>query len=182
MQDSIDDSQDSLKENEVRFFLCKKCGSRSLYVSQTVEIKETIEKVLLCTCGGGKEMEAVYRTEQVIRHFEEIGYLAMDRHVILGAPEEYKKDYHKDEDEVICPTCYKAFCNSDVYWSVNERYQEKTSDLTITCEGCGREIEFGYLDANSQDRIFLGEDDTEFVPWKATPDVKYRRNVKSETG
>jgi len=117
--------EDDLEENEVAFFKCAECGSRVLDVVQAIDVTESVESVLPCTCG--EEEQAAVRTERVTRCIENSGYLRGDRHIVIEEREEID----------------------------------------------GREIEFGYSHPNKQGRIFLGNDDSDFNPWKTFPDDKY---------
>ncbi len=177
MADEADIQGDQLEEDEVPFFKCKDCGSRRLELTRTVESIKTVRKVLPCDCDGG---EAACRNEWTHVEVQETGYVRANRHLRVEDWEETRElDSGADDDEVGCEDCYDRYRNRADRWQAKESRTEQDdsdSDLEITCGGCGREIEFGYSHANKQGRIFLGEDDADFNPWKTFPDPKYIEN------
>lgn len=131
--------------------------------------------MLPCYCEN--EETAVYRRERIVTQMQRTGYVTQGRHIHIEEREELDELEHDVEDEQIaCEACYEKYGEQPHLWEetrsdVDEDYDG--SDLTITCNGCDREIEFGYSHANKQGRIFLGDDDFDFNPWKTFPDPKY---------
>lgn len=176
MTDETEIDEDDLEEDEVAFFECKHCGSRTLLFTYLVDVHTTYESTLPCQCG--KEDQAVYRREQVITRLEETGYVTQDRHSQVEDSEILEEIERIVEDEEIsCARCYEEYGQESHLWEdVSEPEVDSdndAADLTIRCGGCDREIEFGYSHANKQGRIFLGEDDSDFNPWRTFPDPKY---------
>jgi len=166
--------EDDLEENEVAFFKCAECGSRVLDVVQAIDVTESVESVLPCTCG--EEEQAAVRTERVTRCIENSGYLRGDRHIVIEEREEIDELDREEETQITYQRCYEMCKDQNHLWDQVDREEdedEEGADLTITCGGCGREIEFGYSHPNKQGRIFLGNDDSDFNPWKTFPDDKY---------
>lgn len=172
MAENIEVGEDDLEENEVSFFKCKKCSSRILRITNIIDMVETIQKSLSCRCG--EEEEAAYRTEQINVQVEESGYVLESRHYTVEESDREEVDRDILDEVIICEKCYNKYENRPDQWEVTESSSEKEeSDLTIRCDGCDREIEFGYSHPNKQGRIFLGKDDRDFNPWKTFPDPKY---------
>jgi hypothetical protein len=175
MADETEMEENEPEEDEVPFFECKDCGSKRLEFTCTVEVLKTIKKVLPCRCGDGEE--AAWRNEWRRVEVEQTGYVRANRHLHIEASDETQElDNGTDDDEIGCEDCYNKYKDRADRWQVREsdsKPEDDDSDLTITCGGCGREIEFGYSHANKQGRIFLGEDDVDFNPWKTFPDPKY---------
>ena len=166
--------EDELEENELPFFKCNDCGSRVLHVCYTVEITTTTESVLPCKCGN--EEEAAYRTTELTEEQRQTGYVTPDRHFCIDEVEDTDELDRNQEDEIICEKCCKKYKDQDHLWQAGSPVvveDHEGADLTITCDGCDREIEFGYSHPDKQDRIFLGEDDSDFEPKKTFPDPKY---------
>ena len=166
--------EDKLEENEVGFFKCKDCGSRSLEVTLIIEKTEIRESVLPCQCGS--EENAGYLRERIVAQEQHSGYVKQDRHIHIEDCEKLDDLDHEVEDEqIICERCYKKCKDQPQLWYVTNSEVDEGDDfdLTITCNGCDREIEFGYSHPNKQGRIFLGEDDRDFNPWLTFPDPKY---------
>jgi hypothetical protein len=173
----VDDemNEDELEENEVAFFKCKECGSRTLDVTWIIEITEICESELTCQCGA--EINAAYLRERIVTQEQRTGFLEQDRHTRIEETETLDElDREVEDEQIVCKKCYKKYKDELHLWCVSETHVTKDreeDDLTITCNGCGREIEFGYSHPNKQGRIFLGADDTEFNPYKTFPDPKY---------
>ena len=176
--DEID--EDDLDEDEVAFFKCNSCGLR---VSISVAVTETVESRLSCRCGEGND--AAIRTETTTMLVEKTGYVTQDRHVFIEESEDVEQLDRTSEDETVdCEMCLNKIGCDPAAWGVVETTAEEDddADMTITCGGCDREIEFGYSHANQQGRIFLGEDDSKFNPWMTFPEAKYRERWQRVDG
>ncbi len=175
MAEDHETDEEELEENEVAFFKCKKCGSRTLYVTWIIDATETCESVLPCRCGN--EETAIHQRERIVTQEQRTGYVTQDRHIHIDEHDELEELERDVEDEQIaCEDCYEKYGDQLQLWEQTKSdvdEDDEGSDLTITCDGCGREIEFGYSHPNKQGRIFLGEDDTDFNPWLTFPDPKY---------
>jgi hypothetical protein len=108
--------------------------------------------------------------------------VTQDRHIHIDEHDELEElECDVEDEQVTCEDCEKKYGDQPRLWEVttsNEDEDYEGSDLTITCDGCDREIEFGYSHPNKQGRIFLGEDDTDFDPWLTFPDPKYLEKWK----
>jgi hypothetical protein len=167
--------EDQLEENEVLFFKCKDCGSRTLDTVCIIDVTQTIDEVLPCQCGN--EEYAAYVRTRTVELVQHTGYLGANRHVFTEESQTIDELEREVEDEqIICKKCYEKFNEESRLWQIVDTHTDENNEsgnLTITCNGCGREIEFGYSHANKQGRIFLGDDDSDFNPWKTFPDQKY---------
>ncbi len=176
MADEIEVDGDDLKEDEVAFFKCKHCGSRTLLFTYLVHVCTRYESTLACQCG--KDDQAASRREQVTTRQEESGYVTKDRHVQVEDSEILEEiDRDVEDEQVTCTKCYEEYGHEVHLWEEicepEVDRDDDAGDLTIRCGGCDREIEFGYSHPNKQGCIFLGEDDSAFDPLRTFPDPKY---------
>jgi hypothetical protein len=166
MADDYEINEDELEENEVLFFKCKDCGSRALDAVNIIEVTQIIEKVLPCQCG--EEENAAYIRNRIVKQVQKSGYLARDRHVFFDETETLDElDREIEDEQVICGNCYEKYKDEQGLWHDADTFEDEDiegSDLTINCNGCGREIEFGCSHANKQGRVFLGDEDSDFNP------------------
>ncbi|NVL91284.1 MAG: hypothetical protein HWN69_09925 [Desulfobacterales bacterium] len=172
MIDEDEVSENDLEENQVSFFKCKKCGSCTLRTTNILDLIETIQQRLPCSCG--EEEDAAYRTEQIRVQVEETGYLLENRHFTVEDSEREELDRDTLDEDIICEKCYRKYKDRSDLWEVTKNCsEEEESNLTIRCDGCDHEIEFGYSHLYKQGRIFLEKDDRNFKPRKTLLDPKY---------
>ena len=100
-------NEEELEENEVSFFKCSECGSRTLSITNVVDVVETVEKTMPCKCG--QQEDAACRTEEIRLQIEEKGYLLENRHYIVNKTEQEELDRGILSEDIICEECHKKY-------------------------------------------------------------------------
>ena len=160
--------------NELSFFKCGNCGSNVLRATKSAKLKTAVESVLPCKCG--ETVVAALRSELISAAVKQHGWLRDNRAIGPDRREEIVETGRDKKDKVSCGDCYKKNAGKLHLWKEARRTVQADQgepDLTISCEGCGRQIEFGFAHRKSKGPIFLAEGDKDFQPWRIYPDPKY---------
>lgn len=160
---------------EEYLFTCKKCGSHDLRVMYEYKVITVYTKILPCKCGQSEESIAGVQTHIVEIDYKDDGYLDDDHHVEWEETREEIDREETTEDEVFCHQCLKENKDLDLKWKTSNEsseVDENSTEYLVYCDGCEREIEFGYSHHNRGGRIWPAEC-TDFNPWKTWPDSRY---------
>jgi hypothetical protein len=154
------------------FFRCGACGCEELRVTRRFTRRTHVEATLPCDCGA-EEVAVVhrYRTDTV---FEQTGALDDRRQFYLDAPEELEDlDTEDEEYEVRCPACAEGV--DEMCWETDPSQIEVDDcddEFYVHCQGCGREVEFGWSHPDREGRIWPAES-ADFDPWKCCPEPRF---------
>lgn len=170
----MSDTPDQENEHHLPFFTCHACGSHVVRYEQEFEQVEEALHELPCTCGD--EETAAVRTHTVRRLMEAQGFVHEDRSPVQVECSAGDVIDESTEDDVACERCFKRYGARGERWVAGEPSIDVDPDreLTLYCEGCDREVEFGYSHPNKVGRLWLeGPDDRDANPWRTFPDPKY---------
>ena len=156
--------------NEDYFFTCKDCGSHDLVVVNEYEITENITKTLDCVCGNSNGIAAL-RSYCITTEYKSWGVFDDTHRWGNDGTEELNSNTQEDDAEVLCSKCLDDANEKD--WKTTDE-TEQDSDYYVKCNGCDREIEFGWSHADGG-RIWPAEY-ADFNPWKCFPDEKYKES------
>ena len=169
--------EQSMEEN----FTCKDCGSRDLEFIRDYTIEQTFEQWLPCECGDTADgIAATHRNTVTVQYYDR-GILIEDHRVEWHDQwEEVEREHDRDGDEteVFCQACYEEYSCDEHAWRHEQPEEQEEPELldeeyTVRCEGCRREIEFGWSHPDRGGRIWPAEC-TDFNPWKNWPEPRYR--------
>jgi hypothetical protein len=159
---------------EENLFTCKECGSHILRGEFEGSTVTTYTDKLECTCGEGENGVAATREHYVTRSYRAWGLLDDDHH--------YEEEDHEDLDtededgdvEIHCHKCYENASETD-WENIDEEPEEdeESGEWYVRCDGCDREIEFGWSHPDRGGRIWPSEC-TDFNPWRSWPEPRYR--------
>ena len=160
---------------EEHLFTCKECGSHDLRVVRHYSMTNPITKTLYCDCGNASDEIAAEREILITARYEDWGLL--DDHHRWDYQKRGNKvkelDEEKERYEVFCHECLEDAEADD--WETEEgdgEIDENSYEYFIYCDGCEREIEFGWSHEHQQGRIWPAEC-TDFNPWKCLPEPRF---------
>ena len=159
-------------------FKCKDCGSIEIYVEHEYSITEELVDSLECTCDEKHDF-AAQRTRHITRRYLDT-MLLDDDHRTGDVEESTEIDREEEEDsfEIECHNCFENAREQD--WTtevessdIDEDIDEDSVEFYVRCDGCNREIEFGWSHPERGGRIWPAEC-SDFNPWKSWPEPRYR--------
>ena len=141
-----ENNKNETNENEF-LFTCKECGSHDLYVECYYKTwKGAYWKIYVKR--GSLNIEDI--SEHRVEDWEE------DEEMDSGYEKSFEIDDENEDDE-----------------AEEIEIVEDTQEFYVRCEGCNREIEFGWSHPGWGGRIWPAEC-TDFNPWKCWPEPRYR--------
>ena len=158
-------------------FTCKTCGSHEVMVSGMYTILEEFTKILPCDCGKSPDGKAVIREYFVEKIYEDYGLLdqehrwePINRNKLIDRKEE-DKDF-----QLNCGKCFLSYDLDNPKWTTileNREMLEESVEFLVSCEGCGREMEFGWSQPERSGYIWPVEwnDFNHSLVW---PEPRYR--------
>jgi len=160
--------------DEEFIFTCKDCGSHNLRVVQQYEKNFNCKSELKCfdDCENGHELAAI-REFQRIDSLHSWGWLEEDHHYSSEEEEIIESESGDENLEVFCEDCFEDADADD--WDYDEELDddEYECEVYVICDGCDREIEFGWSHPDRGGRIWPAECD-DFNPWKCWPEPRYK--------
>lgn len=166
---------------EEHIFTCKECGSYYLRVIKRASEVGIYEQELECECGEAGANPAAERKLNIIDTFETWGYLSEDHTWEFDGPVELLDSEENELDLwVYCQDCYENASSEDWETADEEGWGDEGSiEHYVRCDGCEREIEFGWSHENGGDRIWPVEC-ADFNPLKCFPEPRYEENWAKE--
>jgi len=161
-------------------FLCPACGNDGLTVEHEYTVASAYVMTVACTCGAAPDGIASERRIDTATRWLQSGPLD-DEHRPDWQDNE-KVDKLPDEEisyEVFCASCDAAATAADCE---THEDTERTEDLkagdqdnrfAVVCDGCTREVEFGWSHPERGGRIWPAEC-SDFNPWKSWPEPRFR--------
>jgi len=161
-------------------FKCMQCGARNrLCVQHDYMVNEPYEQTLACTCGTAPDGVAARIIGVNVTHMVELGMLDDDHRVEWEVKERRETQDSQDDDQsvVACEACVREATTAD--WETMEDADVAPDDLdteedewAVYCDGCNREIEFGWSHPDRGGRIWPVEA-SDFIPRKAWPEPRF---------
>ncbi len=157
-------------------FTCKDCGAHDLRVVRHENRKSYCKEELVCfdDCGSAGELAAI-KEYQRIDAYECWGPLDEDHH-FTKEEEELIETFYEDENlQIVCEDCHKAA--DQRHWHFSEEMDDDDSEIEfyVHCDGCDREIEFGWSHPDRGGRIWPVECE-DFDPWKSWPEPRFKES------
>jgi hypothetical protein len=157
-------------------FTCKDCGSHELRVVWHEDRKFYCKEELVCfdDCSSAGELAAI-KEYQRIDAYECWGSLDVDHH-FPQEQEEFIETFYEDEQiQIFCEDCHKDA--DQVQWHFDEELDDDDIEVEyfVHCDGCDREVEFGWSHPNREGRIWPVES-KDFNPWKSWPEPRFRKS------
>jgi hypothetical protein len=162
--------------NEEHMFTCKECGAHNLRVVWQYETVTNYTQNLECECGKGEDDLAATREIEIRKIHEAWGYLDENHRWSEEEEEEIDSEEEEVNFEVFCSECFEEASSDD--WETTDpevEVDQESYEFYVRCDGCEREIEFGWSHPDRGGRIWTAED-TDFNPWKSWPEPRYREN------
>jgi len=160
-------------QSEEYLFTCKDCGSHELLVVVEYTVTYYYRKVLECTCERSVGL-AVERSCHQTTKYVKSGLLDDEHRCEFDPPEKQDVlDEEEGENEIMCRKCLEN--SQDDEWEIIEgesEVDEDSEEFYVHCNGCDREIEFGYSHPDRVGRIWPAEC-SDFNPWLTWPDPRY---------
>lgn len=154
------------------FFKCPECGCEELDVIRRFTRSTHVESTLSCDCG--KEEVAAMRQYRIDALCEQVGTLDDLHQVDLDGVEEVETlGTEEQEFEIRCPECAEGADES--CWETDStlvEVEETEDEFFVQCQGCGREIEFGWSHPERGGRIWPVEC-ADFNPWRSWPEPRF---------
>ncbi|MBI4492477.1 MAG: hypothetical protein HY690_06760 [Chloroflexi bacterium] len=156
-------------------FTCKECGAHELVVTHTYAVVAPYTASAPCTCGQASDGVAVERVYHLTIPYHEWGLLD-ERHQWTYEESEEVAGAQKQEDrsQVFCSGCLEGI-PADA-WETSAgapRVSDDSHEFYVHCDGCEREIEFGWSYPERGGRIWPVEC-TDFNPSACWPEPRYR--------
>lgn len=156
-------------------FTCKNCGSHDLRIEWEYAVIHHCKQTLPCDCGKTIDGIAAQYDYDIVRSYRYMGFLDETHHWEKEESEMLDEEKGEDNLEVFCNECYET---AEDDWQDEDGESEKDPDSTefyVYCDGCDREIEFGWSHPDRGGRIWPAEC-TDFNPWKSWPEPRYRES------
>lgn len=156
---------------------CAGCGAHEFTVVHEFTLVRTVNIEVPCTCGalsGPSTRTIVEKT--FLRRW---GPLDEDHGVEWEDEETDGTDTIVDETEIGCPPCYEAGIGDEDFVTIESDCEDPIrSDIDpnrfrVECDGCRREIEFGWSHPDRAGRIWPVEA-SDFNPMKSWPEPRFR--------
>jgi len=176
-------------------FTCMLCSARNrLCVQHDYMVNEPYVQTLDCTCGAAPDGLAARIVGVISTHMGELGMLDDDHRVEWGSKERGEtQDYRDDERSfVACEACVRDATTAD--WDdadddtdVDDLHTEDDVDdvddeddeWAVYCDGCNREVEFGWSHPDRGGRIWPVEA-SDFIPRKSWPEPRFAEAWKAK--
>jgi hypothetical protein len=140
---------------------------------------EKYRKVLPCGCGQSPDGMAVLRDFYVERLYEDYGQLDPNHSWKLAKRNNLMDRREIDEDfRLNCGRCFLNHDNDSTVWKTDlERIELKNDgvEFSVSCGGCGREMEFGWSNPDRSGRIWPVEWN-DFKPELVWPEPRFKES------
>ena len=175
-------NENNKKRGEEYLFTCKDCGSHDLYVEHEYTLTRYYSYTWDCCCEKSSDGLAAMRSYHVTTAYREAGPLDDDHHWKYDNPAEEIEVYDEEEDEseISCEKCYDDAHEND--WETTEDKvveDEDSHEFYVRCNGCNREIEFGWSHPDRGGSIWPAEC-SDFNPWKCWAESRYIEKWKAK--
>jgi len=155
-------------------FTCKDCESHELSVVWQEDRKFYCKEELECfdNCSNLGELAAVVEYQRIDR-YKCWGPLDEDHHFTQEDEEKIETLSENENVQIFCEDCHEAA--DPRQWNFHEESDDSDNEygFFLYCDGCDREIEFGWSHPNRGGRIWPAECE-DFNPWKCWPEPRYK--------
>ncbi len=175
------EKNDACNDNaEEHFFTCKDCGGHDLIVRIHGKLFKTVTETQDCVCDNGNDIAYELKYDEYTP-FEKVYWLDEDHSFTEKLEEEYdtpEKD-EEIENNIYCEDCYKPTDQCDINDGDPNLWEVEYEEYFVECNGCNREIEFGWSHIERREQIFPAEC-KDFDPWECYPDSRYHEEWRKK--
>lgn len=131
-------------------------------------------RMLPCTCGGGVDGVALYRTHVSVEEVREWGLLDENHQWEYEACDGEEVGSLDEEETILCHRCTSRA--RDVDWQTIDTYTDRVDhEFYVFCQLCEREIEFGWSLEGPEAGIWPVES-SDFDPAECRPEPRYAQS------
>lgn len=171
------------EEDEGPMFTCRDCGSHDLRVTSTYRQCTEWDEWIVCQCRARRGELAILQHYERWASIQETGLLDSDHRWTADDKECDDEDSELTAEETYCERCAARAQPEDWQesdsWSITVTEDPASFEVTVVCEGCQREIEFGWSHPDRGGRIWPAEC-SDFNPWKCWPEPRFRASWRKK--
>lgn len=157
-------------------YCCERCGGDQFIVDVRLVTEVEHESILGCECG---EHEHAAIQTFTSTYLSSATYLLDETHHFREHVETECLDVERSQSEyeVYCHECLDHEGDDTSLWAEDDpdpaHEEERVEAVTVRCDDCGHEIEFGWSHPGRGGRIWPCEA-ADFNPWRSWPEPRFR--------